>query len=63
MAPVNPEFTNALRAAMNLQRAMLDMSALGTGSSQLNAKVTLQQMQSDYEAIGDFLKDVERRLK
>jgi hypothetical protein len=59
---MNAEFTNALRAAMNLQRAMLDMSSLGAGSSQLNAMVTLNQMRLDHAAIGAFLDAVERRL-
>lgn len=59
---MNAEFTTALRAAMNLQRAMLDMSALGAGSSQLNARVTLDQMRADHAAIGAFLDDVERRM-
>lgn len=59
---MNEPFTNALRAAMNLQRTMLDMSSLGTGSSQLNASVTLNQMRADHAAIGVFLDDVERRL-
>lgn len=59
---MNEAFASALRAAMNLQRAMLDMSALGAGSSQLNAMVTLNQMRADHAAIGAFLDDVERRL-
>ena len=59
---MNAEFTNALRAAMDLQRQMLEVSSLGTSSSQLNAEITLKQMWKNHDAIGAFLKSVEARL-
>lgn len=57
---MNPEFARALRAAMNIQVLMLELHALGIGKSGLNAKITLQQMKDDHEAIGAFLNGVER---
>ena len=58
-----PEVAAAMRAAMNLQRQILEMSALGSGSSQLNMRVTLQQMWVDHSTISRFLQALDDEWK
>ena len=57
------EMLAALRAAMNIQRNLLDMHALGERVSSLNAVLTLKEMQEDHAKIGEFLRQCAVRLK
>lgn len=59
---MNPEYADALKAAFRLQRTMVEV---GTGGrvSELNARVTLDQMRDDLATLTGFCDGVEDRLK
>jgi hypothetical protein len=59
---MNPKFSGALLSLLRLQQRLVSVATVSR-MSRLNAQITLAQMRQDHAVMGEFLDDIEQRLK